>query len=102
MTMMFINLYVFIGGFPDSSVGKESTCNAGDPSSVPGLGISTGEGIGYPLQYSWASLVAQLVKNPPGMQEIWVQSLGWEDPLEKGKAIHSSILAWRIPWKMLA
>ena len=93
---MFINLYVFIGGFPDSSVGKESTCNAGDPSSVPGLGISTGEGIGYPLQYSWASLVAQLVKNPPGMQEIWVQSLGWEDPLEKGKAIHSSILAWRI------
>ena len=57
-----------------------------------------GEGIGYPRQYSWASLVAQLVKNPPAMQEIWVQSLGWEDPLEKGKATHSSILAWRIPW----
>ena len=67
MTMMFINLYVFIGGFPDSSVGKESTCNAGDPSSVPGLGISTGEGIGYSLQYSWVSLVAQQVKNPPAM-----------------------------------
>jgi len=85
-------------GFPDSSVGKESTCNAGDPSSIPGSGRSTGEGIGYPLQYSWASLVAQLVKNPPAMQETWVRSLAWEDPLEKGKATHSSILAWRIPW----
>ena len=56
------------------------------------------KGIGCPLQYSWASLVAQLVKNPPAMQEIWVQSLGWEDPLKKGKTTHSSILAWRIPW----
>ena len=56
------------------------------------------EGIGYPLQYSWASLVTQLVKNLPAMQETWVRSLGWEDPLEKGKATHSSILAWRIPW----
>ena len=54
--------------------------------------------IGYPRQYSWASLVAQLVKNPPAMQETWVRSLGWEDPLEKGVATHSSILAWRIPW----
>ena len=80
-------------GFLDSSVGKESACNAGDPSSIPGLGRSAGEGIGYPLQYSWASLVAQLVKNPPAMQETWVQSLGWEDTLEKGKATHSSILA---------
>ena len=53
-------------GFPDSSVGKESACNAGDPGSFPGSGRSTGEGIGYPLQYSWASLVAQLVKNLPG------------------------------------
>ena len=79
-------------GFPDSSVGKESACNAGDPGSTPG------EGIGYPLQYSWASLMAQLVKNPPAMWETWVRSLGWEDPLEKGKATHSSILAWRIPW----
>ena len=64
---------------------------------IPGLGRSTGKGIGYPLQYSWASLVAQLVKNLPAMCETWVQSLGWEDPLEKGKAIHSRILAWRIP-----
>ena len=64
---------------------------------VPGSGRSAGEGIGYPLQYSWASLVAQLVKNPPTMQETWVRSLGWEDPLEKGKATRSSILAWRIP-----
>ena len=79
-------------GFPDSSVGKESACNAGDPGSFPALGRSPGEGIGYPLQYSWASLVAQLVKNPPAMWETWVQSLGWEDPLGKGKASHSSIL----------
>ena len=85
-------------GFPDSSVGKESACNAGDPSWIPGLGGSAGEGIGYPLQYSWASLAAQLVKNLPTMQETEVQSLGWEDPLEKGMATHSSILAWRIPW----
>ena len=54
--------------------------------------------IAYPLQYSWGPLVAQLVKNLPAMQETWVQFLGWEDPLEMGKAIHSSILAWRIPW----
>ena len=84
--------------FPDSSVGKESACNAGDPGSIPGLGRSTGEGICYLLQCSWASLVAQLAKNPPAMQETWVRSLGWEDPLEKGKATHSSTLAWRIPW----
>ena len=83
--------------FPNSSVGKETACNAGDPSSIPGLGRSPGEGIGYPLQYSWASLVAQLVKNPPAMQEAWVRSLGWEDPLEKGIATDSSILAWKIP-----
>ena len=68
---------------------------------IPRLGRSAGEGIGYPLQYSWACLVAlvvQLVRNPPAMQETWLQSLGWEDPLEKGKATHSGILAWRIPW----
>ena len=80
-------------GFPDSSVGKESICNAGHAGSVPGLGRSTGEAIGYPLQYSWASLVAQLVKNPPAVWESWVRSLGWEDPLEKGKVTHSKILA---------
>ena len=85
-------------GFPDCSVNKESTCNAGNPGSIPGLGRSAGGGIGYPLQYSWAPLVAQLVKNPPAIRETWVQSLGWEDPLEKGAATHSSILAWRIPW----
>ena len=73
-------------GFPDSSVGKEFTRNAGDPGSIPGSGRSPGEGIDYPLQYSWASLVAQLVKNLPAMQGTWVQSLGQEDPLEKGKA----------------
>ena len=85
-------------GFPDSSVGKESACNTGDPGSVTGSGGSAGEGIGYPLEYSWASIVAQLVKNLPVMWETWVQSLDWEDPLEKGKATHSSILASRIAW----
>ena len=73
----------------DSSVGKESACNAGDPGSIPGLGRSTGDGIGYPLQYSWASLVALTVKSLPAMRETWVRSLGWKDPLEKGKATHS-------------
>ena len=85
-------------GFPDSSVGKESACNVGDPSLIPGLGRSSGEGIGYLLQYSWTSFVAQLVKNPPAVRETWVLSLGWEDPLEKGTATYSSILTWRIPW----
>ena len=86
------------GEGPHSSVGKESTCDAGDPSLIPRLGRSTGEGIGYPLQHSWAFLVAQLVKNLPAMWETWVGSLGWEDSLEKEKATHSGILAWRIPW----
>ena len=87
-------------GFPDSSVGKESACNAGDPSSIPGLGKSAGEGIGYPLQYSWASLGAQLVKNLPTMRETWVRYLGWEDSLEKGKATRSRILgfSWWLSW----
>ena len=80
-------------GFPGSSVGKESICNSGHPGSIPGSGRSAGKGIGYPLQYLGASLMAQLVKNPPAMWETWVQFLGWEDPLEKGKATHSSILA---------
>ena len=79
-------------GFPESSVGKESACNAGDPGSIPGSERSAGEGIGYPLQNSWASLVVQLVKNPPAMRETWVQSLSWEDPLKKGKATHSPVL----------
>ena len=79
--------------FPGSSAGKESTCNAGDPSLFPGSGRSPGEGIGYPLQYSWASVAAQMVKNPPASWETWVRSLSWEDPLEDGMATHSSILA---------
>ena len=73
-------------GFPESSVGKGSACNAEDPSSIPGSGRSTVDSIGYPLQYSWASLVAQLVKNLPARWETWVRSLGWKDPPKKGKA----------------
>ena len=84
-------------GFPGSSAGKESACNAGDPGSISGLGSSPGEGIDYPLQCSWASLVAQMVKNLPAVWETWVRSLDWEDPLEEDMATHSSILAWRIP-----
>ena len=73
----------------DGSDGKESACNAEGLGSIPGLGRSPREGNGNPLQYSWASLVAQLVKNPPAMQKAWVRSLDWEDPMEK---------AWGIPW----
>ena len=80
-------------GFPGSSAGKESACNARDPGLIPGSGRSPGEGNGNPPQYSWASLVAQMVKNLPAKWETWVQSLGWEDPLEKGTATHSSTLA---------
>ena len=83
-------------GFPGSSVGKESTCNARDPGSIPGLGRFTREGLGCPFQDAWASMVA-LVKNLPATWETWVWSLGWDGPLEKGKATCSSILAWRIP-----
>ena len=88
---IYIYTYIYLG-----SVGKESACNAGEPGSVPGSGRCTRDGIGYPLQYSWASLVAQLVKNPPAMRDTWVQSLSRDDPLEKGTATHSCILAWRI------
>ena len=84
--------------FPGSSTGKESTCYVGDSCSIPGLGRSAGEGIGYPLQDSWTSLVVHLVKNQLAMWETWVQSLGWEDPLHKRMSTHSSILAWRIQW----
>ena len=82
-----------IKGFPGSSAYKESAYNAGDSGSIPRLRRSPEEGIGYPLQYSWASLVAKMVKNLPAMQETWVPSLGWKDPLEEGMATHSSILA---------
>ena len=75
-------------GFPDGSVAKEAACNAGDPGLIPGSGrFPPGEGIGYPLPYSWASLVAQRLKNPPAMRETWVRFLGQDDPLEKGKAM---------------
>ena len=77
--------YPLMLGFPDSSAGKESTCNAGNPGSIPGSGRSTGEGIGYPLQYSWVSLMVQLVKNSPAMRETWIRSLGWEDSPGEGK-----------------
>ena len=81
----YIHIYVF-SGFPCSSADKESVCNAGDPGSIPGKGRSPGERIGCLLPYSWASLVAQTIKNPPVMQETWVRSLGWEDPLKVGMA----------------
>ena len=86
--------------FPGSFVDKVPTCKAGDPGLILGSGRSAWEGIGYPLQHSWALLVAQLVKNLPAMQKAWVQSLVWDNPLEKGKATHSSILAWRILWTL--
>ena len=79
---MDINTAISVG-FPHSSAGKESACNAGDSSLIPRLGRSAGERIGYLLQYSRASFVTQLVKNPSAMWETWVRSLGWEDPLEK-------------------
>ena len=82
-------------GFSGSLVGKESVCNARDPGSISGSGRSPEEGRGHPLQYL-ASLVTQLVKNPPAMRETWVPSPGCEDPLKEGMATHSSILAWRI------
>ena len=92
-----IILYLLQVSITIGSVGKESACHVRDPGSIPRAGRSAGERIGYPLQYSWASLMAQLVKNLPTMRETWVRSLGWEDPLERGKATHPSILAWRIP-----
>ena len=85
-----VGLYL---GFPGGSDGEESSCNAGDPGSIPGSERSPKERIGFPLQYSWASLVAQMVKNPPAMRETWVPSLGWEDHLEEGMATQSSTLA---------
>ena len=84
-------------GFPGNSAGKEFACNAGGPGSIPGSGRSPGEGTVYPFQYFSASLAVQMIKNLPAMQETWVRSLGWEDPLEEGMATHSNILAWRIP-----
>ena len=85
-------------GFPGSSAGKEFTCNTGDPGSIPGSGRSPGEWIGYPLQCFGASLVAQMVKNLPAMQETCVQSLGWEDPLEEGMKSTPVFLPGESPW----
>ena len=82
--------------FPGSSAGKESTCNAGDRHSIPGWGRSPGGGIGYSLQYSWTSLVTQMLKNPPIIGEIWIQIHGLGRSLEELQVIHLSILAWRI------
>ena len=84
-------------GFPDSSVGKQSTCNEGDPGLIPGSGRSAGEGIGYPLQYSRACFMVQLVKNPPVMRVDLGSVPGLGRSPGEGKATHSSILAWRIP-----
>ena len=101
MTFVFCKYFYFtfkMMGFPGGSAAKESACNAGDLGAIPGLGRSPGEGKGYPVQYSWAFLVAQLAKNLPAMWETWVRSLGWKDPLEKEKATYCGILAWRIPW----
>ena len=93
--MFFKNIYLF--GCPRASLIAQLVKNPPvmqeNLSFIPGSGRSPGERIGYPILYSWASLVAQLVKNSPAMWEAWVQSLGWEDPLEKGKATNSSILA---------
>ena len=89
-------------GFPGSSSGKESACNAENPSSIPGSERSPGEGLGYLLKYSWVSLVAQMVKNLPAMRETWLRSWGWEDPLEEGMAALFSTLAWRIPMNRAA
>ena len=72
MVMVFSTMLTTVEGFPDSSVGKESACNGGNPDLIPGSGRSPEEGISYLLQYSWASLMAQLVKNPPAMWETWV------------------------------
>ena len=87
---------VFLG-FSCGSASKESACTVGDLGLISGLGRSPGEGNGYPLQYSWASLVVQLVKNLPAMRETWVLFLGWKDPPKEGKTTLSSVLAWRSP-----
>ena len=84
--------------FPGSSAGKESACNVGDPCSIPGSGRSPGEGIDYPLQYYWASLVAQMVKNLPTIWETWVRSLGWEDPRRRAWQPTPVFLPGESPW----
>ena len=90
-------------GFPGCSAGKESACRAGEPGLILGLPRSPGTGRGYPVQYSWPSVVARLVKKLPAVQETWVRPRGWKMPWRRGRAMHSSILAWRLyglysPW----
>ena len=96
---IIIGMLHYFLGFSDSSVGKESTCNAGDPSSIPWWRRSPGEGIYYPVQYSWASLVAQRVKNLLALWETWVGKIPWR---RKGYLLQYSGLEtsidWRIPW----
>ena len=93
---IFEDSYHASGGFSGSSADEESACNAGNPGLIPGLGRSPGKGIGYPFQYSGASLVAQMVKYLHAMQETWVQTLGQEDTLVEEMATYSSVLAWKI------
>ena len=97
MYRLYANITIILRASLIAQVGKESACNAGDPGLIAVSERSPGEGISYPLQYRWTSFLAQLVRNQPAMQETWIESLDWEDPLEKGKATHSSILTWRIP-----
>ena len=84
--MIFFFFWDVMVGFPGSSADKKPACNAGDPGSFLGLGSSPGEGIGYPLQYYWASLMAQMVTNLPAVLETWVWFQGWEDSLEEHMA----------------
>ena len=93
----FHSFFFILLGFPDSSVGKESACNAGDTGFDLWVGKIHWRRDRLPTPVFLGFLVAQLVKNPPAVWETCIQSLGWKDPLEKGKATHSSILAWRIP-----
>ena len=97
MVFQFEQFHVDDWGFSGSSAGKESTCNAEDPVSIPGSRRSPVEGIGYPTTILGLPWVTQMVMNPSEMRETWVKCLGWEDPLEEGMATHSSFLAWRIP-----
>ena len=100
MPICLYAIFPLAEGLLCGSDGRASACNSGDLGSVPRSGRSPGEGIGYPLPYSWASLVAQMVKRLPAMRETWVRFLGREDPLEKEMAIHSSTLAWKIQWTL--
>ena len=94
--LFYVPMLTPIRGFPDSSVGKKFVCNAGDPGLIPESGKYTGEGIGYPLHYSLASLVAQPVKNLPVMWETWIWSFGWEAPLENGKATQENSMDYTV------